>query len=230
MQKNKKKVLVIGLGRFGSSIVESLWRAAGVETVAVDEQADAVDVVRDRADAAFVGNAMDPKVLEGIGASECDVAVVTFGEDFEATVLCVAELKRLGVREIVARAATQRQVGVLRAVGATRVYQLEHEMGRRVSVDLVTPIAADLLEFAHQHQIHPWAANGKLVGSTLAEAEMRKRFGVTVLGYRRVGALTDGGMKGFEVAGPQYRIAEGDVLLLVGETAAMQRFVTQMGG
>ena len=62
----KKKVLVIGLGRFGSSIVESLWRAAGVETMAVDEREDAVDAVKDRADAAFVGSAIDPKVLEGV--------------------------------------------------------------------------------------------------------------------------------------------------------------------
>jgi len=226
----KKKVLVIGLGRFGSSIVEALWKAAGVETVAVDSNEGAVDAVKDHADASFVGSAVDPKVLEGIGASECDVAVVTFGEDFEATVLCVAELKRLGVKEIVARAATKRQVGVLRAVGATRVYQLEHEMGRRVSVDLVTPIAADLLEFAHQHQIHPWIAAGKLVGTTLADAQLRKTWGVTVLGFRKAGMSESGATRGFEVAGPDYRITDGDVLLLVGETPAMQKFVTEMGG
>lgn len=226
----KKKVLVIGLGRFGSAIVESLWKAAGVETVAVDTTAEAVDAVKDRADASFVGSGVDPKVLEGIGAAECDVAVVTFGEDFEATVLCVAELKRLGVKEIVARAANRRQVGVLRAVGATRVYQLEQEMGRRVSVDLVTPIAADLLEFAHQHQIHPWIAGGRVVGMTLADAQLRRTWGVTVLGYRKQGSAERGATRGFEVAGPDYRISEGDVLLLVGETAAMQKFVTEMGG
>ena len=226
----KKKVLVIGLGRFGSSIVESLWKAAGVETVAVDSSTEAVDAVKDHADASFVGSAIDPTVLEGVGAADCDVAVVTFGEDFEATVMCVAELKRLGVGEIVARAASRRQVGILRAVGATRVYQLEHEMGRRVAVDLVTPIAADLLEFAHQHQIHPWIAGGKLVGTTLADAELRKRWGVTVLGARAAGTTGEGQSKGFVVAGPQYRIAQGDVLLLVGETSAIQKFVTEMGG
>lgn len=230
MKNRKKKVLVIGLGRFGSSIVESLWKAAGIETVALDERAEAVDAVKDHADASFVGSATDPKVLEGVGAADCDVAMVTFAEDFESTVMCVAELKRLGVKEIVARAASRRQVGVLRAVGATRVYQLEWEMGRRVSVDLVTPVASDLLEFAHQHQIHPWIAQGALVGETLADAGLRKRFGVTVLGYRRAGATEAGASKGFEVAGPDYRIARGDVLLLVGETSAMQKFVTEMGG
>lgn len=221
----KKKVLVVGLGRFGSSIVTALWKSAGIETIAVDTSAEAVDEVKSVADAAFVGDATDPKVLRGIGAGDCDVAVVTFGENFEGTVLTVAELKRLGVPEIVARAATTATGNVLLAVGATRVVQLESEMGRRVALELVTPIAAELLEFAHAHQLFPWTAKGNLVGSTLAEAEMRKRFGITVLGYRKI----DAGAPRFEVAGPNYKIARGDVLMLVGETTAIQRFVTQMG-
>ncbi|MCG3135954.1 MAG: Ktr system potassium uptake protein A [Planctomycetes bacterium] len=217
----KKKVLVIGLGRFGTAIVESLWRAQGIETVAVDESSDAVDEIKAAADASYVGDGTDAKVLHGIGAAECDVAVVTFGENFEGTVMAVAELKRLGIKEIVARASNQSRAAILKAVGATRVLQLETEMGRRVAVELVTPIAADLLEFAHAHQLHPWVAQGELVGSTLAKAELRKRFGITVLGYRRANAP-------FEVAGPTYQITAGDVLMLVGETRAIQKFVTQM--
>jgi trk system potassium uptake protein TrkA len=224
----KKKVLVVGLGRFGSAIVESLWRAAGIETIAVDESGDAVDEIKSVADAAFVGDGTDPKVLAGIGAADADVAVVTFGENFEGTVMCVAELKRLGIKEIVARAPTQNRASVLLAVGASRVIQLEREMGRRVALELVTPIAADLLEFAHAHQLYPWTAQGPLVGTTLAAAELRKRFGITVLGFRRSGNTPTDAK--FEVAGPDYKITANDVLMLVGETTAIQRFVTQMGG
>ena len=222
----KKKVLVIGLGRFGSEIVAALWKSAGIETIAVDSSADAVDEVKSVADASFVGDGTDAKVLRGIGAADADVAVVTFGEDFEGTVLCVAELKRIGVRDIVARAASASTANVLLAIGATRVVQLEHEMGRRMALELVTPIAAELLEFAHAHQLYPWLAVGPLVGSTLAEAELRKRHGITVLGHRRAEATAS---TRFEVAGPTYRIEKGDVLMLVGETSAIQRFVTQMG-
>ena len=166
----KKKVLIVGLGRFGASIAASLWKA-GVETIVIDADGAAVDSVKRNAAAAFVGDATASNVLQGIGAAEADVAVVTFGEAFESSVLCVAELKRLGVREIVVRAASANRADVLRAVGATRVLQLEEEMGRRVATDLVTPIAADLLEFAHAHHVHPWTASGELVGKTLAEAE-----------------------------------------------------------
>ena len=220
----KKKVVVVGLGRFGGAIVEALWRTPLVETIAIDESDDAVDEIKAVADAAFVGDGTDPKVLAGVGAGDADMAVVTFGENFEGTVMAVAELKRLGIKEIVARAATQNQVAVLKAVGATRVLQLEHEMGRRVALELMTPIATDLLEFAHAHQLYPWTARGSLVGTTLAAAELRKRYGITVLGFRRNVAEA----ARFEVAGPDYKITKDDVLMLVGETTAIQRFVSQM--
>ncbi len=224
-----KKVLVVGLGRFGSSIVETLWEL-GADCVAVDESAEAVDAVKDRSGAAFVGDATHRKVLEGVGAADVDTAVVTFGEDFEAAVLCVAELRQLGVREIVVRAASQRHAAVLLAAGATRAVQIEHDMGRVVAQEMITPAAAELIDFAHGHRVIPWLASGPLLGKTLAEAELRKRYGVTVLGYRRRDAVAAPGTKPrFEVAGPRYEIAEGDTLLLVGETDEIRRFVEDQG-
>lgn len=224
---NKKKVLVVGLGRFGGAIVGSLWNAH-IETVVIDSSAATVDEMKSRADASFVGDATDPSVLRGVGAADVDVAIVTFGEDFEASVLCVAELKRLGVKEIVARAPTKSRADVLRAIGATRVVQIEEEMGRRVAADLVTPISAELLEFAHAHHVHPWTARGALVGKTLAQAELRRRHGITVLGYHRPSTSAPGSRR-FEVATAEYKIVEGDVLLFVGETRAIQSFVTEQG-
>src|SRR5690606_18794477 len=74
-----KSVLVIGLGRFGTSIVETLWKSRA-EVIAVDNNPEAVDAVKDMTSAAFVGDATVPKVLEGIGAQSVDTAIVTFGE------------------------------------------------------------------------------------------------------------------------------------------------------
>lgn len=227
-----RKILVIGLGRFGTSIVETLWEARA-EVIAIDSLAESVDAVKDRTSASFVGDGTNQKVLVSIGASDVDAAIVTFGEDFEASVLCVAGVKALGVKHIVARAATQRQADVLRAVGATQVLQLEHEMGMRVASDLVTPVAVDLMDFAHGYRVVPWIAQGPLVGKTLAEAELRKRFEINVLGFRRksdgVGA-TPGPRPKLALPTPTYVIAEGDTLLLVGEDANVGRFVTEVGG
>ncbi len=131
-----RRILVIGVGSFGAPLVESLHRG-GAELIIVDENAASVDPVKDLAAHAVVGDGTDPRVLAAIEAATCDAAVVTFGEDFEASVLAVSALKKLGIREIAARATNQRQQEVLLAVGATRVIQLEVEGGRRYAEELL---------------------------------------------------------------------------------------------
>ncbi len=222
----KKRVLVIGLGGFGSAIVEALWRTHEVEVIAVDESDSAVDRVKARTAAAFVGDASDPRVLAETGAKEADSAVVSFGEDFEASVLCVASLTKLGVREIVARAANPRQVDVLKAIGATRVLELEREMGARIATEVIAGASSELLDFAHGYRVVPWVAQGELVGKTLEQTGMRKKYDVTVLGF---GNDPDGTGKPRQVipVTPNRVIARGDILMLVAVEAAMERFLAE---
>jgi trk system potassium uptake protein TrkA len=131
-----RRVLVIGIGSFGTALVETLHKN-GAEVIVIDENAASLEGVKDLAAHAVVADGTDPRVLQAVEASSCDVAVVTFGEDFEASVLAVAALKKLSVREIAARAVNQRQQDVLLAVGATRVIQLEIEGGRRLADEIV---------------------------------------------------------------------------------------------
>lgn len=219
----KKNVLVIGLGAFGTTIVETLWNSDEVELTAVDLSDEAVDAVKDRAAYAYVGDGSQHRVLESVGARDADVAIVSFAEDLEASVLCVASLKRLGVREIVARAATERQAEVLRAVGATRVLELEREMGRAIAVELTTEASSELLDFAHGYRVVPWVAEGPLVGQSLAEAALRKRYDITVLGYSR--GEHKGHSRNLLPATPDYVVQKGDMLMLVGTEEAMARFL-----
>jgi len=191
----------------------------------VDSEPSLVDVVKGRAHAAFVADGTDPSVLESVGAKEMDVAVVTFGEAFESAVLAVSTLKSLDVPVIVARAATARRAEVLRAVGASRVLEVEQEMGVRAAQELLTPSATDLLDLASQYRVVPWPATGSLVGTSLKASGLRQRYGINVIGVRSAG---DQG-KLVKSPTPDYVIGEGDICLLVGEDSEIQRFVAAMG-
>jgi len=219
-----KKVLVIGLGRFGSALAEELWNTT-CELLIVDKDPEAIDAHKSRASAAFVADASEPGVLENIGARDVDIAVVTSGEDFEATVLCVSQLSQLGVKVIFARAANDRQAHVLRAVGATRAVQVENEMGRRLAVQVLNPVAAHLLDFAMHFRVVPWLPRAPYVGKTLANAQLR-RHDITVLGYLKgdSGAETAPRM---QLPGPDYVIREDETLLLVSEEESLERFFAQ---
>lgn len=218
---------MIGLGRFGAALADELWDT-GCELVVVDKEPELIDAFKSKAAAAFVADANDPGVLESIGAKDVDVAVVTSGEDFEATVLAVSQLSQLGVKLIFARAASERQAHVLRAVGATRAIQIEDEMGRRVAVQVLNPSAAHLMDFATHFRVIPWVAARDYVGKTLAEAKLRN-YEINVLGYFRADTQP-GHRPKLQLPPPDYRIQPGDTLLLVSEEDNLERFLASLDG
>jgi trk system potassium uptake protein TrkA len=222
--KRRKRISVIGLGRFGAAVVDVLWDL-GVDIVVVDSDARAVDAVKEKTHAAFVADATDPAVLESIGVGDIDSAVVSFGDAFEASVLVVSALRSLGVTQILARAETGRRADVLRAVGATRVVEVEREIGHRVGIELVAPSPPDLLEFAARYRVVPWTAAGALVGHTLRESGIRERYGLNVLGVRPAEPARPGRKASLMPPSPEHRIQEGDTLLLVGEDEQIKRFM-----
>jgi trk system potassium uptake protein TrkA len=223
--------LVIGLGRFGTALTEELWDA-GAELIVVDRDGALVDPLKAKSSAAFVGDATAPGVLESIGVKDVDIAVVTPGEDFEASVLCVSQLVQLGVKTIFARAANPRQAHVLHAVGATRAIQVENEMGRRLAVHVLNPSATHLMEFATDFRVVPWVATRRYVGQTLAQANLT-RFQINVLGYVRADAgkpqrSPRAAKPRMHLPSAEYRVEQGDTLLLVGEEDAVERFFAQL--
>ena len=218
----QKRVLVVGLGRFGAALATELWET-GCELILVDKDPEAIDPFKAKAGAAFVADANDPGVLESLGAKDVNVAVVTSGEDFEGTVLAVSQLAQLGVKTIFARAASERQAHVLRAVGATRAIQVEDEMGHRVAVQVLNPTSEHLVDFATHFRVVPWLAVPAYVGKTLAEASFRK-FEINVLGFFQKDSQAEKNPK-LQLSAPDYRIQQGDTLLLVGEEEKLEHFL-----
>lgn len=130
-----RRILVVGLGRFGSALAESL-AATGCEVVAVDNDMAHIDAIKNKVAYALELDATDPNALRSIDAQSCQAAVVAVGENFEGAVLTVAALRELGVHNIIARAITTRHGRILMAAGASRVVEIESEMGRALGREL----------------------------------------------------------------------------------------------
>jgi trk system potassium uptake protein TrkA len=75
-------------------------------------------------------DATDPLALQSVEPLRCTAVIVAIGENFEATVLTMAALREIGVRNIIARARSSREARILQAVGASEIIELETEMGR----------------------------------------------------------------------------------------------------
>jgi trk/ktr system potassium uptake protein len=133
----KQRFLVVGLGRFGAALAETL-SARGVEVMALDADMGTIDAVKSRVAFAVQLDATDPEALRSVDASACAAAVVTMGEDFETSMLVVAALREAGVKRVIARAASARQARILTVIGADEVLELESEAGHRLGESLAS--------------------------------------------------------------------------------------------
>lgn len=85
----------------------------------------------------------------------------------------------------------------------------------------------DLPRFAEGFRVEPWRAEGPLVGKTLADAALRARHGVTVLGAlpTQPAARASQLMDGLLPVGADHVIASGETLVIVGASDAVTAFV-----
>ncbi|MEV0649098.1 TrkA family potassium uptake protein [Phytomonospora sp. NPDC050363] len=215
LQPDSGTVAVIGLGRFGGAVADSLVRL-GHEVLAIDERAEIVQQWSDRLTHVVQADATDATVLGQLGIGDFDRVVVAIGTDIEASVLTVLAVEEAGVSEIWAKAITAKHGRILHRVGAHHVVYPEAAMGERVA-HLVTGRMIDFIEFDDGFAIVKTRPPAEALGRTLAEAQLRTKYGVTVVGVKRPG-------EDFTYARPETSIAEGDLIIVSGPTMQVETF------
>ncbi|MBL6459598.1 TrkA family potassium uptake protein [Belnapia sp. T6] len=212
---NGDSVVVIGLGRFGGAVAESLARV-GHEVLGIDQDATLVQSWADRLTHVVQADSTSSDTLRRLGVHEFERAVVGIGSDLEASVLTVLALSELGTRDIWAKALSSKHGRILERTGAHHVIYPEAAMGERVA-HLVTGKMIDFIEFDDGFAIVKTRAPREAAGKTLAECALRSKYGVTIVGVKR--ARTD-----FTHATPATKIEQGDLLIVSGPTKLVEAF------
>ena len=181
-----KRIGIIGAGRFGMALAESLANA-GAEVVLIDRNRPAMQMAGEFA-TALQGDATQPHVLEEAGFGECDVVVVAIGSNMEASVMATANCKELGVPKVVAKATSELHGKILRRIGADSVIYPDRDSAHRLAMSIANHNVIDFFEVSEGYSIAEIATPEDIRGKTLAEADLRKRTGVTVLCIRRPAA------------------------------------------
>ena len=180
-----KEFAVIGLGRFGLSVCETLYNY-GAQVLAVDIDLKKVNlaVVDKIASHVVQADVTEPSALKELGIREVDVAIVALGTHMEESVVAVLTLKEIGVQHVIAKASSKVHEKLLKKVGADLVVFPEHEMGAELARGLVKPKLQDWFELDGEHSIAEISVPEPFVGKTLAETYMRSQHGLSVLALR----------------------------------------------
>ena len=213
-----KQIVVLGLGVFGSTITKTLSQY-GCEVVAVDKCPECVQRVSEFATKAVIGDITDKQFLVDLGLEEFDVGIVAIGNHLEESLLGVLNLKEIGIPYIIAKAKNKRFKDILEKIGADRIIRPEKEMGERVARTLLRKNITDLVELDENYSLVEMKVPQAWVGHTLSSLDLRKKYGINILGQR------DMETQKIELSvNPEYVLRMNDHFLMVAETEKIERF------
>lgn len=215
----KKQAIIIGLGQFGMSVARALSER-GVEVLAVDSQEERVRTASSFTAEAACFDATDTSALARTSPERREVCVCAIGDESkESSIIVTALLRQMGAPRVIARANDDLHARILRLVGAHQVVNPERQFGERFASQILhesivgeLPLGDDLLIT----EFHPPAS---FVGHSLADLQLPRRYGITVVAMRRAGQGT------VLLPDPATPLKEDDMLIVVSKESAVTRLL-----
>lgn len=211
-----KSILLIGLGRFGIHIAQELSRR-GCELLAVDLNEEKVNAALPWATQAQIGDSRSREFLSSLGIRNFDSCIVAIGEDFQSSLETTDLLRELGARKIIARASTDTQEKFLLRIGADEVVFPEKQLASWTAIRCASENVLDFFELGDGYSVYELSAPEDWSGKTVGQLDIRKKYGLTILGVR------EGERLRMNVT-PETVLGSGSLLVLGQERAVFKCF------
>lgn len=209
LTKKNTHFAVLGLGRFGMSIVETLAETDN-NVMACDKDEAKLQQAAEYATHLVLLDITDEHALEKLGLGNFDVVIIAIGEDFEASLTAAMIAKEQGADRIIVKVRTSRQKAILRSIGIEEVISPEHEMGAKLARRLSGSNIMDILEESSAYTITEMRPMDEWVGKTVQQADIRRRHHLTILAMRHEDKLKI-------PVRPDTLITQEDVLIVLSE-------------
>ena len=221
MKKQLKTDLygVIGLGRFGTALVQTLAEA-GKEVIAIDKNEEKVKAVRRYTDYAFVVDNLSEDALKETGMQNCGTVTVCIGEQVDISILTTMLVIKLGVPQVIAKAASEVHGEVLKRLGATVVYP-EADMAVRIGKRLISGNLLDYIALGDGVEVRRITVGGRMLGKSVRTLDLRKAYGINII------AVEHGQQTNVEFSA-DYTFKEGDTVAVIGKVGKIDMFEKEM--
>ncbi|MDL2211589.1 TrkA family potassium uptake protein [Erysipelotrichaceae bacterium OttesenSCG-928-M19] len=216
-----KDVLVIGLGRFGSSIVNTLLDNKQRVTV-VDMEESRVARYASKTEFVKICDTRDEEALEQLGVNNFDHVVVAIGSHIESSIITTLLLKDMGVNNLTVKASNYQHRAALLKLGIPEgnIIMPEHEMGEKVALTIAIPVIADYVSLLGEKYsiIELFPRKTRFTGKTLKEAQIKEKYNVMIAAIKRDDEII--------LPNKETMIQENDSLIIIGEDNALNKFET----
>lgn len=212
---NKKQFVVIGLGRFGTSIAETLYQL-GYDVLAIDSDEKVVQSIADKVTHSVQADVTDENNLKALGVQNFDVAIISIGSNIQSSIMATLLVKELGLKYVVAKANNNLHAKVLYKIGADRVVFPERDMGLRVAHNLVSSNILDYIELSSEYSIAEISCPKEWAGKTLNQLNVRSKYGINIMAIKNDNSIN-------VAPGANYKIDQMDTLVAIGSVRDLNK-------
>ena len=205
-----KQYIVIGCGRFGSSVAKKMCQL-GNEVMVIDKDEDSIENIAEQVTHTAIVDVTEERDLKSIGLGNFDVVIVAISSDIRASIMATVMAKEMGVPKVVCKAKDELQAKVLYKIGADKVVFPERDMGIRLAYNLASENILDQINLDPEYSIMEIVTPQNWVGKTIIELNLRAKYDITVLAVK-----TQSGLK--VMPSPNYKMQEKNILIIIGNT------------
>ena len=214
--KKKKTYAVFGLGRYGQAVATELVEG-GMEVLAVDIHQEIVNDLAAKLPICKCADVSDPEVIARLGIADIDTVIVCMASNLEASVMAITLCKEAGVKNVIAKCATEMHQKILLRVGADEVVFPEKESGVRLAKNLLSSGFIDMISLSKDTSMVEIEVKPEWVGKNLIELNLRKKYGFNIVALRE-------GKKVTVDIDPEEPLAQDVTLLVLANTTKLAKF------
>ena len=204
-----KNILLIGLGRFGYHVAKELGKL-DVEVLAVDRNEQYLRDVDEFVTKTIIGDSCDIEFLRSLGINTFDECIVAIGDDFQASLETVLNLKEIGAKMITARASKESQEKLLIKIGANSVVYPEKQLAKWTALHAGSNSIYDYMQLDGGYGVYEVGVPDSFIGKTLYELDLRKKYHINIVGVKINNNMNI-------ILNPDFKFKEDETILVIAK-------------
>lgn len=205
----KKSIAVLGLGKYGSSLAETMY-SLGEDVLVVDKDEDIIRDISTKVTSAICANLDNEDEVSALGLQNMDVVITCMGGNLSASIMSVAIAKEKGVPVVIAKASSDRMKKILEKVGADKIITPEQEGGVRSARILTSQFIRDYFEIDENLCMIELSPKKSWLDKNLIELNLRKKYNINVAAIKKNRGK-------WTYVDPDYKFKEDDLIMVIVE-------------
>ena len=212
-----KQFLVIGAGRFGSTVAKTLY-GMGHEVMVVDSDEERVQNINAEVTSVVQADTSSEKVVKALGINKFDAVILAISSDMHSSIMTAILLIEMEARYVVAKAQTELHGRVLKKIGVNQIVYPEQDMGRKLAHSIMAPSIVDLFELSDEYSVVEVKAPEDMVGKSLRELDLGARLGISIIAIRS----SDGGKTNISPVAED-TFETDDLIIAIGKNTSLKK-------